>query len=87
MKFAAPARFAGEDAGPRAKGPSMERTTSRPKPLRNSGEALRRFRSPGLFDVHEMLVLALRHKLTAGIIALMGVLGVVGWWITFWPSP
>jgi hypothetical protein len=56
--------------------------------LRNSGEAFRRFRSSSLASIaHETLVAAMRHKLTAGIIALMGVLGVVGWWLTFWPSP
>lgn len=56
--------------------------------LRNSGEAFRRFRSASLSSgAHEMLLTALRHRLTGAFIALMGALGLVGWWLTFGPLP
>lgn len=55
---------------------------------RNTGEAYRRFRSPtALSGVHERVVAAIGHKVTGGVIALMCVLGVIGWWMNFWPGP
>jgi hypothetical protein len=54
--------------------------------LRNSGQAYRRFHCPGaLAEVHQTLVKHMRHKATAGIIALMGTAGLIGGLITFWP--
>lgn len=54
--------------------------------IRNSGEAYRRFRANGLAAaVHETLQTLMRHKLIGGAIALMGVAGLIGCLITFWP--
>ena len=57
------------------------------KSLRNSGEAFRRFRTAGaLAQVHEFVIAAMRRKLTAGLIVLMGTAGLIGCLITFWPG-
>jgi hypothetical protein len=58
----------------------------KPCELRNSGEAFRRFRTVGaLAAVHEFLIAAIGRKWTAGLIALMGTAGLIGFLITFWP--
>lgn len=54
--------------------------------LRNSGEAYRQFR-PTRFvaGAHGMVLELMRHKLSGAIIALAGIAGIVGTFITFWP--
>jgi hypothetical protein len=54
--------------------------------LRNSSAAYRQFRSSGLIaGAHGMVVEVLRHKLFGGLIALMGIAGFAGIFVTFWP--
>jgi hypothetical protein len=54
--------------------------------LRNSGEAYRHFRPTGfLAGTHAMLLNLMRHKLSGAIIALIGITGIAGTFITFWP--
>jgi hypothetical protein len=54
--------------------------------LRNSGEAYRHFRPTGfLAGAHAMLLQLMRHKLSGAIIALIGIAGIAGTFITFWP--
>jgi hypothetical protein len=54
--------------------------------LRNSGEAYRHFRPTGLVaGAHGMVLDLMRHKLSGAIIALIGLAGIAGTFITFWP--
>lgn len=54
--------------------------------LRNSGDAYRRFRAPGLWSsALEIAFAAMRHQLMGVAILLMGAAGFVGVLITFWP--
>ena len=54
--------------------------------LKNSGEAYRHFRPTGLVaGAHGMVLHLMRHKLSGAIIALIGVAGIAGTFITFWP--
>ena len=54
--------------------------------LRNSGEAYRQFRPTGFLAGAHALVLDLkRHKLSGAVIALIGICGIAGTFITFWP--
>ena len=54
--------------------------------LRNSGEAYRHFRPVGLMaGVHKIVLDLMRHKLSGAIIALIGIAGIAGTFITFWP--
>ena len=54
--------------------------------LRNSGEAYRHFRPTGLVaGAHGMVLDLMRHKLSGAIIALIGIAGIAGTFITFWP--
>ena len=56
------------------------------KDLRNSGEAFRQFRTAGLLTgAHEFALGVLRHKLVGAAIACMGLAGLAGTLITFWP--
>jgi hypothetical protein len=52
---------------------------------RNSAAAYRRFFQPAHPGVHDLLGTALRHKVTAGIVSGMLVLGAIGWYMTFGP--
>ena len=52
--------------------------------LRNSAAAYRRFTGPALPVSNAMLMTALRHKVTTGIVALIVTLGFIGWLLT-WP--
>ena len=54
--------------------------------LRNSGEADRQFRQTGLVaGAHRMVLELMRHKLSGAVIALIGIAGIAGTFITFWP--
>ena len=54
--------------------------------LRNSGEAYRQFRPTGFIaGAHRRVLHLMRHKLSGAIIALIGVAGIAGTFITFWP--
>ena len=54
--------------------------------LRNSGEAYRQFRPKGLVaGAHALALDLMRHKLSGAIIALIGIAGIAGTFITFWP--
>lgn len=54
--------------------------------LRNSGEAYRQFRQTGLVaGAHRMVLELMRHKLSGAVIALIGIAGIAGTFITFWP--
>ena len=54
--------------------------------LRNSGEAYRQFRPTGFVaGAHGMALELMRHKLSGAIIALIGIAGIAGTFITFWP--
>jgi len=54
--------------------------------LKNTGEAYRQFRPRGFIDgVHEAVVELLRHRFFGAAIALMGIAGIAGTLITFWP--
>ena len=52
--------------------------------LRNSAAAYRRFTGPALPGPNAMLMTALRHKVTSGIMAFIVVLGFIGWLLA-WP--
>ncbi|HXM81456.1 MAG TPA: hypothetical protein VN929_05980 [Burkholderiales bacterium] len=52
---------------------------------RNSTAAYRRFFEPAHPGMEDLLGTALRHKVTAGIVGSMLVLGVIGWYMTFGP--
>ena len=54
--------------------------------LKNSGEAYRQFRPRSFIaGVHEVIVHVLRHRLSGAFIALMGIAGIAGAFLTFWP--
>ena len=54
--------------------------------LRNSGEAYRQFRPSGFVaGAHRMVIDLMRHKLSGAIIAQIGIAGIAGTFITFWP--
>lgn len=54
--------------------------------LRNSGEAYRQFRSAGFAAaVHAATLGLMRRKLFGAVIVLMGIAGIAGTFITFWP--
>jgi hypothetical protein len=55
--------------------------------LRNHGEAFRQFRTAGLLaGAHEFAIGVLSHKLAGVVIACMGVAGLAGAALTFWPK-
>jgi len=54
--------------------------------LRNSGEAYRQFRPTGFVaGAHRIALDLMRHKLSGAFIALIGIAGIAGTFITFWP--
>ena len=54
--------------------------------LRNSGEAYRQFHPTGLVaGAHRRVLELMRHKLSGAVIALIGIAGIAGTFITFWP--
>ena len=54
--------------------------------LRNSGEAYRQFRPTGFVaGAHRMVLDLMRHKFSGAVIALIGIVGIAGTFITFWP--
>jgi hypothetical protein len=54
--------------------------------LKNSGEAYRQFHSAGFAAaVHEATLKLMRHKFFGAALALMGIAGIAGTFITFWP--
>jgi hypothetical protein len=54
--------------------------------LKKSGEAYRQFRPTGFVaGAHGLVLELMRHKLSGAIIALIGVAGIAGTFITFWP--
>jgi hypothetical protein len=52
--------------------------------LRNSAAACRRFTGPALPVPNAMLIKAMRHKVTGGIMAFIIALGFIGWLLA-WP--
>jgi uncharacterized membrane protein SpoIIM required for sporulation len=55
--------------------------------LRNNSAAYRHFRPGGVIvGAHRMVLEWVRHKFFAGAIVLMGVAGLAGALITFWPA-
>ncbi|MFL5100304.1 MAG: hypothetical protein ACJ8E5_06850 [Xanthobacteraceae bacterium] len=54
--------------------------------LRNSGEAYRQFRPTGFVaGAHRRVLDLMRHKFSGAVIALIGIAGIAGTFITFWP--
>jgi hypothetical protein len=54
--------------------------------LRNSGEAFRQFRPAGLLaGAHEFAVRVMQHAVMGAVVACMGLAGVAGALVTFWP--
>jgi hypothetical protein len=55
--------------------------------LRNSGEAFRQFRPAGLLaGAHELALRLMQHAVTGAVIVCMGLAGLVGAVVTFWPG-
>lgn len=52
--------------------------------LRNSAAVYRRFTGPTFPVPNAMLMTAMRHKVTSGIMAFIFVLGFIGWLLA-WP--